>query len=549
MRYFAAVLLLAMPVIVWSQPGSMAGMKMSGPPPVKLEKGLGPVHHKVTTSNAQAQAFFDQGLAYIYAFNHDEAVRSFQMAAELDPKMAMAYWGIALARGSNYNWTATSDQLKEAFDNLQKALAAAPATSAADKAYIAALTKRYSSDPAADQTKLAAAYSTAMRDLHTQFPADDDAAVLYAESMMNLHPWQLWTVDGRPTENTNEIVATLETVLKRNPNHTGANHYYMHAVEASPHPEKALPSARRLAALAPGAGHLVHMPSHIYIRTGDYFNAATSNAKAVKVDDAYIRSWGGPNFYSSMYTNHNVHFLASASSMIGRYKDARSNAARLADDAIPMIPGMPMLEYFALYPMVVEVRFHHWDTIKKMPAPETRLKLLTAYWHFARGMAMAGTGDAKGAAAELSALRTAAAAAPADTPMGFTVPPAYFAICDSLLAGQAAIAAGETDKGIDHVRTALRGTIALNYDEPPDWDIPIAEFLGPALLKTKRFAEAETVYREELLRHPNNARALLGLAEALRQQKRTGEALKTGVKFARAWSEADTSLTAKDLYR
>ena len=452
MRYFAAVLVLVVPVVVWCQGDPMSGMKMSGPPAVKLEKGLGPVHHKVTTANPTAQAFFDQGLAYIYAFNHDEAVRSFQKAADLDPKMAMAFWGIALARGSNYNWTATSDQLKEAFDNLQKALVAAPKTSAQDRAYIAALSKRYSSDPNADQAKLAAAYSAGMRDLHTQYPADDDAAVLYAESMMNLHPWQLWTADGKPAENTVEIVSTLETVLKRNPNHTGANHYYMHAVEASPHPEKGLPSARRLAALAPNAGHLVHMPSHIYIRTGDYFAAATTNANAVKVDDAYIKSWGGPNFYSSMYTNHNVHFLASASSMIGRYKDASANATRLAEDAIPMIPGMPMLEFFALYPMVVEVRFHHWDVIRKMPAPETRFKLLTAYWHFARGMAMAGTGDAKGSAAELAAMRAVAAVAPPDTPMGFTVPPAYFAICDSYFKA----VRGDGARGIEAIDMARR---------------------------------------------------------------------------------------------
>jgi tetratricopeptide (TPR) repeat protein len=545
MRYFAGVLVLALSSVAFAQ---MGGMKMSGPPPVRLEKGLGPVHHKVTTSNREAQAFFDQGLAYIYAFNHDEAVRSFQKASELDPKMAMAYWGVALARGSNYNWTATSDQLKEAFDNLQKALAAAPNTSAEDRAYIAALSKRYSSDPKADQAKLAASYSAAMKDLHTQFPADDDAAVLYAESMMNLHPWQLWTADGQPGENTTEIVSTLEAVLKRDPNHTGANHYYMHAVEASPHPERGLPSARRLAALAPNAGHLVHMPSHIYIRTGDYFDAAMANANAVKVDDAYIKSWGGPNFYSSMYTNHNVHFLASASAMIGRYNDAKTNAARLAEDAIPMIPGMPMLEFFALYPMVVEVRFHHWETIKKMPAPEARFKLLTAYWHFARGMAMAGTGDSKGAATELAAFREAIKGVPGDIPMGFTTPPVYFAICDPLLAGEAALAAGDS-KGLDLLRTALANSVAINYDEPPDWDLPVAEFYGPALLKAKLYADAEKLYIDELKRHPNNGRALIGLSEALNQQKKVAEAKKAEADFKQQWRDADTRLTLADLYR
>lgn len=530
------------------QMGSMPGMKTLGPPPVKLEKGLGAVHHKVTTQSTEAQAFFDQGLAYIYAFNHDEAVRSFQKAAELDPKMAMAYWGIALARGSNYNWTATSDQLKEAFDNLQKALSAAPQTSAAERAYIAALSGRYSSDPAADQAKLAAAYSAAMRELHTRYPADDDAAVLYAESMMNLHPWQLWTADGQPAENTLEIVSTLEAVLKRNPNHTGANHYYMHAVEASPHPERGLPSARRLAALAPGAGHLVHMPSHIYIRTGDYFNAATANANAVRVDDAYIKNYGGWNFYASMYTNHNVHFLASASAMIGRYADAKTNAARLAGDAMPMIPGMPMLEFFALYPMVVEVRFHHWDTIKRMPPPPADFKLLTAYSHFARGMAMASTGDAKAAAAELAAMRDAAKAIPQDLPMGFASPKVYFGICDPLLAGQVAIAAGDTAGGLELLKTALANSVAINYDEPPDWDLPVAEFYGPALLRAKLYPAAEQVYRDELKLHPNNGRALLGLAESLRQQKKTAEAARRTTEFKRSWRQSDTPMTTKALY-
>jgi len=383
-----------------------------------------------------------------------------------------------------------------------------------------------------------------MKDLHMKFPADDDAAALYAESMMNLHPWQLWAKDGTPAENTLEIVSTLEAVLKRNPNHTGANHYYMHAIEASPHPEKGLPSARRLALVAPNAGHLVHMPSHIYIRTGDYSDAASSNANAIKVDDAYIRSFGGPSFYSSMYTNHNVHFLASASSMIGRYNDAKTNAARLADDATPMIPGMPMLEFFALEPMIVEVRFHHWDTIKKMPAPEPRFKLLTAYSHFARGMALAGTGDAKGAKTELDRMREAANAIPQDLPMGFTTSPVYFAICDPLLSGEAALASGDP-KGIDLLRTALANSIVINYDEPPDWDLPIAEFLGPALLGAKRNAEGEQIYRDELNRHPNNGRALFGLAEALLQQGKTDEAKRTRLEFARAWSKADTLMSMR----
>lgn len=546
MRYLAVFVLLLLPTITLAQ---MDGMKMPGPPPVRLEKGLGPVHHKVTTKNVQAQAFFDQGLAYIYAFNHDEAVRSFKRAAELDPNMAMAFWGVALARGSNYNWSATSDQLAEAFQNLQKAIERAPNTSAADRAYIDALSKRYSSDPTADQGKLAAAYSAAMKQLVAKFPNDLDAATLYAESLMNLHPWQLWSLDGAPNENTLEIVTVLESVLKRNPNHVGANHYYIHAVEASPHPEKALPSARRLTTLAPAAGHLVHMPSHVYIRTGDYFGAAASNAEAIKVDEAYSKRFGGPNFYSSMYTSHNIHFLASASAMIGRYREASTRAKELADDAMPMVPGMPMLEFYALYPMVVRVRFHRWNELQLMAPPEKSFKLLTAYWHFARGMALANTRDTTGASRELNDFREAVKAVPADLPMGNNSPDNYFGIADALLSGEIQLAMGGTDNGIDMLRKAQLAAAAVNYNEPPDWDLPIAEFLGPALLKNKRYADAANVYRAELQRHPNNGRALFGLAEALKGQKKTTEAAKISAEFAKAWREADTPLRAADLYR
>jgi tetratricopeptide (TPR) repeat protein len=544
MKYLLALFLLVLPPCVLTQMGTM---NMSVPP-VRLEKGLGPVHHKVTTHSAEAQAFFDQGLSYIYAFNHDEAVRSFQRAAEIDPNMAMAYWGIALARGSNYNWNATSDQLAEAFQNLQKALKNAPNTSPAERAYIAALSKRYSSDPNADQAKLAAAYSAAMKELTKKFPNDLDAATLYAESLMDLHPWQLWTHDGQPAPNTLEIISVLESVLRRNPDHVGANHYYIHAVEASPHPEKGLPSARRLATLAPNAGHLVHMPSHIYIRTGNYFGAAASNTEAIKVDEAYLKRFGGPNFYSSMYTNHNIHFLASTSAMIGRYKESSTRAKELADNVMPMIPGMPMLEFYALYPMVVAVRFHKWGEIKSMPAPDTSFKLVAAYWHFARGMAMARTADAAGATIELNSFHDAVKTVPPDLPIGNNTPADYFGIADALLSGEVELARGNVDNAIASLRKAQTLAAAFNYNEPPDWDLPIAEFLGPALLKNKHYADAAAVYREELKHHPNSGRALFGLAEALKGQKNSVEARKVSAQFTKAWREADTPLRLADLY-
>jgi len=289
------------------------------------------------------------------------------------------------------------------------------------------------------------------------------------------------------------------------------------------------------------------MPSHVYIRTGNYFDAAASNAEAVKVDEAYSKHFGGPNFYSSMYTSHNIHFLASASAMIGRYREASTRAKELADDAMPMVPGMPMLEFYALYPMVVNVRFHKWGEIQAMPAPDKSFKLLTAYWHFARGMALANTRDATSANRELKDFRDAVKSVPADLPMGNNTPAAYFAIADDLLSGEIAIALGDIDNGVDTLRKAQTAAAAVNYNEPPDWDLPIAEFLGPALLKSKRYADAESAYRAELQRHPNNGRALFGLAEALKGQTKTAEARKVSAEFTKAWREADTR--PADLFR
>jgi tetratricopeptide (TPR) repeat protein len=547
MRTFAFLLCLGFPAFLFAQHDDMQKMPM--PPPVTLVNGLGPVHHPVSTRNKQAQAFFDQGLAYIYAFNHDEAVRSFQRASELDPNLAMAFWGMSLARGSNYNWTAQVSQLTDAWQNLQKAIELAPRASAQDQAYIQALSKRYAADPLADQARLAADYNAAMHDITKRFPNDLDAATLYGESIMNLHPWQLWTLEGKPNEGTLELLSVLEGVLKRDPNHTGANHYYIHAVEASPHPERGLASARRIARPAPNAGHLVHMPSHIYIRTGDYSSAAASNADAIVVDQRYIKSVGGPNFYSSMYTNHNIHFLACASAMEGRYREAITRAREVQANAMAMMADMPMLEFFAIYPMVVELRFHKWDNIKQLPEPPAKAYAMSAFRHFARGIAFANTGDGEAARNELDAFRSAVKSVPADLPMGLNVPEGYFRIPDQLLEGEVAMTNGDTGRAIELLDRATKSSLAINYDEPPDWDLPVAEFLGPMLLKLKRYKDAGQVYEAELQRHPNNGRALLGLSESLKRQGQTAKALAAMGKFTKAWRQADTQMSAAELYR
>src|SRR5687767_1584436 len=288
MRYLILVLTLLLPVAV---PGQHSHSAVPAKP-ASMDSGLGEVNHPVSTTNAEAQRFFDQGLAYMYGFNHQEATRSFKRAVELDPQMAMGYWGIALSLGSNYNLQADAPQLREAYANLLKAQILAPKASEHERAFIDALAKRYSIDPETDRQKLAVDYKNAMGEIVKRYPDDLNAATLYAESMMNLRPWKLWSRDGKPAEGTEEIVAVLEGVLRRNPNHVGANHYYIHAVEASPNPERALPSAARLMTLAPKAGHLVHMPSHVYIRTGDYHLAAVSNADAIVADREYIAKNG-----------------------------------------------------------------------------------------------------------------------------------------------------------------------------------------------------------------------------------------------------------------
>ncbi len=321
-------------------------MKMGGEKPATLMSGLGSVHHPVSTTSPEAQKFFDQGLALVYAFNHEEAVRSFKRAAELDPRMAMAYWGTALALGPNINMDVDPQREKAAYDAVQKAISLVATTDTNERAYIEALAKRYSIDPKADLKKLAADYKSAMGELVKNYPDDLDAATLYAESAMDLRPWQLWTREGKPAPGTEEIIAVLESVLRRDPNHPGAIHYYIHAVEASPNPERALAYAPKLGKLMPAAGHLVHMPAHIYARTGDYENAARSNEDAAAADRAYIAASGTQGVYPLMYYSHNLHFLAIACSIEGRFADAMKAAKQLEANVGPHLKEMPMLEGF-----------------------------------------------------------------------------------------------------------------------------------------------------------------------------------------------------------
>lgn len=545
MKFFVILLLLLSPAFIVGQHGHKAKIMPAQSAP---ETGLGDIHHPVSTRNKMAQKFFDGGLASLYGFNHEDAIRSFKKAASLDPKLAMAYWGVALASGSNYNMQADTPQLTEAYQNLQKAVALKSNANDHERAYIDALSKRYSADPNTDRQKLANDYKAAMGELVKRFPDDLDAATLYAESMMNLRPWQLWSPDGKPAPGTEEIIAVLESVLRRNPNHTGANHYYIHAVEASPNPERAMGSAERLGKIAPSAGHLVHMPAHIYIRSGDYAKAAKSNADAIVADRKYIQKYGGNSTYPMVYYNHNIHFLASAHAMNGRYSDAIKTARDLEASIKPHLDAMPMLEMFAPYTTITMVRFRKWDEILRQPEPRGVLMITKSIWHFGRGMAYVGKGQADRAATELEAFREAVKIVPEGTTMGNGTAHGVLKVADNLLAGQVEFARGDRKKGIELMRKAAEAEDAVAYNEPPDWDLPVREWLGAALLINGDSAGAEQVFRDELAKHPRNGRALFGLAECLRRQGKTTSAAMVQREFEKAWENADTTLTAKEIF-
>ena len=515
--------------------------------PYSLTSGLGDVNHPVSTANPEAQKFFNQGLAYMYGFNHEEAVRSFKRAASLDPQLAMANWGIALALGSNYNLQADAPQLKEAYTNLQKALALSQKSSERERAYIEALGKRYSNDSQADRQKLALDYKNAMGEVVKRYPDDLDAATLFAESMMNLRPWKLWSLDGKPAEGTEEIVAVLEGVLRRNPNHIGANHYYIHAVEASGNPERALPSAARLGKLAPKAGHLVHMPSHIYIRTGDYHEAAQVNADAIVADREYIATVGAQNLYSMMYYNHNMHFLAAAHAMKGRFADSIKAARELEANVKPHLKAMPMLEMFMPYTSVTLVRFSKWDEILKTRQPDPEMKITTAFWHFARGMALAGMNKPADADSEFKAFQSVIKTIPADSGFGNNSAQDVLRVAEQMLAGKIAMARGEKQAALALLRKAVEAEDSVSYNEPPDWDLPTRELLGGALLVSGDYAEAEEVFRAEIAKHPRNGRALFGLVESLKRQGKDSSAQMVQREFEKAWETADTKLTVEHL--
>ncbi|MBA2527678.1 MAG: hypothetical protein H0V18_18140 [Pyrinomonadaceae bacterium] len=515
--------------------------------PAALVPGLGSHHHPVSTKNDEAQKFFDQGFRFVYAFNHDEAVRSFKRAAALDPQMAMAHWGIALALGPNINLDVDPAREKAAYEAVQKALALAARAPEIERAYIEALAKRYSIDPNADLKQLAVAYKNAMGELVRRYPDDLDAATLYAEAAMDLRPWQLWMSDGKPAEGTEEIVAVLESVLRRDPNHIGAIHYYIHAIEASPNPERALAYAPKLAESVPAAGHLVHMPAHIYQRTGDYHLAARSNKAAAEADEAYFKAYGSTGLYPLMYYAHNLHFEAYAHGMSGRFADGISVADKLATFVRPHVKEMPMAEGFMPAPTLIQLRFRKWNEILALPKPDASLPATTAFWHFARGVAFSATGRLENATSERSAFLNAVKAVPADATIGLNPTIKVFKIAENVLEARIAEAKRDSSTAIELLRKAVEAEDSLSYDEPPGWFMPVRETLGAALLRSGDYAGGEKVFRADLERNKRNGRSLFGLKEALKAQDKHYPAILVQREFENAWRHADTKLRLEDL--
>ena len=512
----------------------------------QLFEGLGDFHRQAGTRNAQAQRYFDQGMRLVWAFNHDEATRSFAKAAELDPRCAACLWGVALTLGPNYNMPMMSGaRAAVGQEALRRAQARSARGSAVDKALIAALVRRYAGAAALDPSNSAAPlgdYVVAMRDVAKAFPNDLDVQTMLAEALMNTNPWKLWNADGTANPGTDEIVALLRRVLAANPRHPGANHYLIHALEASPSPQGALAAAEALVGMMPSAGHLEHMPAHIMQRVGRYEEAAEANRKGAAADLAYLKATAPPDYYP-MYLVHNYQFLAFAAAMEGRGAEAIS-AAREARRAMPdaMLVAMPGYDWSLGYLYDAMVRFGRWDDLIAEPAPDPRLSGLTVSYRQSRAIALAAKGRVDEARAESAAAAALISATPADAPQGMNLARALYEVGQRKAEARIALAAGKPGEAIALLTEAAALEDKLAYNEPEDAFFPVRHLLGAALLDAGRPGEAEAVYRADLVRHPANGWALKGLARALAAQGKDAEAGETERAFAQAWSKADATV-------
>ncbi|MDX2417842.1 MAG: hypothetical protein QNK19_10320 [Xanthomonadales bacterium] len=515
-----------------------------------LFAGMGSHEHPVTTANPEAQLYFNQGLVIDFAFNHAESARSFRAAQTLDPGCVMCFWGEALALGPNINVTSngkaimSDDERANAFAAIQKAVALKDKVSEVERDYIDALATRYNGDPSTPREPLDEAYMESMRKLHQKYPDDDDAASLFAESMMNTMPWDYWLDPDNPKPLTVEVIDALETVLERSPEHPLAIHLYIHAVEASSRPGRAEGPADKLTDLVPGAGHLVHMPSHIYWRVGRYADASAANVRAAAVDEEYIAACNAQGFYPAAYYPHNIHFLWAASSMEGRSAVAIEAARKVAANVrLEMIDEFPGVEFFNTIPLLALTQFGHWDEVLAEPQPPEDLEYSNAIWHYVRATAYARKGDLIAARAEheeFSSLRDAADVTYLDSI--YYPATMLLTIADALMLGEISLAENDNEEAIGHFRTAVETQDQLPYTEPPFWYYPTRHTLGRALLASGDAVGAEQVYRADLQQYPRNGWSLFGLIQALNAQGK--DATEFQKRFDNIWAQADVSLAA-----
>jgi tetratricopeptide (TPR) repeat protein len=522
---------------------------------VRLYEGLGRHHRQVTTSSAEAQKYFDQGLLFTFAFNHDEAIKSYTEAAKLDPEMPMAWWGIALCNGPHINNAAMDEaHSKAAWEALQKALALRDRGTPVERALIEALKARYV-DPGAGKLPLSPeerkpldkAYAEAMKGVYAQYKSDPDVGNLYAESLMDLRPWDLWSHEGEARPETPEVIATLEHVLKISPDHPGANHLYIHAVEASPNPQRAVPAAEKLGGIAPAAGHLVHMPAHIYARVGRWNDAAKSNRAAIIADANYRKMSPNQGFYH-IYMAHNHGFLSFGCMMQGRSEES-IKAAR------EMVAGVPqafiessaaVIDGYLPITMEALMRFGKWEQILREPKPDQRLLVCIAIWHCSRGVAYANLGKIGDAERERELFRAAAAAVPKERKVGNSPSESVMKVATLVLDGEIAYKKGSVDEAVKKLREAVTVEDTLQYNEPPDWMVPARHALGAILLTSGRAKEAEEVYRADLKQWPENGWSLYGLAESLKKQGSTEHAA-VRARYLKSWEHADIRIDSSCL--
>ncbi len=509
-------------------------------------EGMGDHHHPITTDNPQTQKLFDQGMVLAYGFNHLEAERSFREAARLDPDCAMCYWGIAFVRGPNINSMMDPESVPVALEAMTKAIELAPTVSDAEQDYIETLALRYAEDPPEDRSALDLAYANAMRELAAKYPEDLDAATLFAASLMDTTPWDYWTDSGEPRPETVEVMATLERILEENPDHAGAGHFYIHIVEKE-RPQLAESVADNLGGLAPGAGHLVHMPSHIYLRVGRYHDATVANQKAVEADDSYITQCRNQGLYPVMYMPHNWHYIWYAASVEGRSEVALNAATEMASRVNPeqmRQPGLGAVQHYWITPLWGYIRFGKWDEILASAEPDEDLLYPRAVRHYARGLARVRQADLEQAEAELTALSELTMEPELErvTVWDLNTTAALMDIAVEVLSGEIAAARGDLDKAVDALTEAIELEDALNYDEPPPWYQPVRLTLGAVYLAAGRPTDAERVYREDLETFPDNGWALFGLQQSLAAQGRPDEATVVGDAFHTAWKHADVVL-------